>query len=264
MSAGDGGVGGGRGIVRLVGAGPGDPELLTVKALRYLRNADAVVYDALVPEAFLEFARTDAIKVNVGKRASRHTLPQDEINAVLVSLARQGLDVVRLKGGDPFVFGRGAEEALALANAGIAFEVVPGVTSGTAVPAAAGIPVTHRDVARTVTFFTAHTSRDGSDPVDYAALGRLNGTLVAFMGLGRLDEVARGLREAGRRADLPVAVISRGTTPSQTVVFGTLEDIAARARAAAVEAPALVVIGEVVELSAHLAVNALIGSTTDS
>lgn len=249
MSAGDGTTLPRCGTVYLVGAGPGDPELLTVKGLRLLERADVVVYDALVSPELLQLARPAARRIDVGKRASRHTLPQEQINALLVSLAREGQLVVRLKGGDPFVFGRGGEEALALAAAGVRCVVVPGVTAGTAVPAAAGIPVTHRDVARSVTFFTAHTSGDGVDTVDYAALARTGGTLVAFMGLGRLGQLARSLVEAGKAPTLPVAVIANGTTAAQTVVRGHLEDIEERVRAAGLSAPALVVVGEVVGLA---------------
>jgi uroporphyrin-III C-methyltransferase len=250
--AADGSSGARLGRVALVGAGPGDPELITVKGRRLLEQADAVVFDALVGRELLALARPDAQLIDVGKRDSRHTLPQAEINARLTELSRAGLDVVRLKGGDPFVFGRGGEEALALAAAGVPFEVVPGVTSGTSVPASAGIPVTHRDLARSVTFFTAHTSGDGKDNVDYQALARVGGTLVAFMGLGRLARVARSLVDAGCRPALPAAVIAHGTTPRQVVVRGTLQDIAAQVERRGVEAPALVVIGEVVTLSERL------------
>lgn len=251
--AADGSVGPRKGHVALVGAGPGDPELLTLRGLRLLRQADAVVYDALVGRELLAFARPEARLIDVGKRDSRHTLPQSEINALLVALAHEGASVVRLKGGDPFVFGRGGEEALALATSGISFEVVPGVTSGTSVPACAGIPVTHRDLARSVTFFTAHTSGDGTDDIDYEVLARIKGTLVAFMGLGRIGQVARALISAGCRADLPTAIVAHGTTARQVVVRGTLLDIADRAAEARLEAPALVVIGEVVRLSSQLA-----------
>ncbi len=251
MSA-DGSVVGRLGTVALVGAGPGDPDLITVKGRRLLEQADVVVFDALVARELLAFARKDALLVDVGKRDSRHTLPQAEINERLMAFARAGLSVVRLKGGDPFVFGRGGEEALALADAGIPFQIVPGVTAGTAVPASAGIPVTQRELARSVTFFTAHTSNDDSSGCDYGALAKVGGTLVAFMGLGRLAEVAGALMRGGCRSDLPAAVIASGTTSSQVVVRGPLSEIASLAKEQGVVAPALVVIGEVVALSPRL------------
>jgi uroporphyrin-III C-methyltransferase/precorrin-2 dehydrogenase/sirohydrochlorin ferrochelatase len=241
------------GCVYLVGAGPGDPDLLTVKGRRCLETADVVVYDALVDKRLLEHARPGAILVHAGKREGHHSRPQEEINALLVQYGRAGLAVVRLKGGDPFMFGRGGEEGLALAEAGVPFEVVPGVTAGLAVPAYAGIPVTQRNVAATVTFVTGH-ERTGKDlsQVRWEALGADRGTLVFFMGLRNLDEIAARLHEHGRPPGTPVAVIEWGTTDRQVTVTGTLATIVERVRAAGLEPPALVVVGEVVALRDRL------------
>jgi uroporphyrinogen III methyltransferase/synthase len=225
--------------VRLVGAGPGDPGLITVRGLEYLRACDAVVYDRLVAPELVDEAPVEALRIG------REPLGQDEINPLLVQLARRGLDVVRLKGGDPFLFGRGGEEALALVEAGVPFEVVPGVSSVAAVPAAAGIPVTHRSVSSQVTVVNGH------GPLDFAALALAPGTLVVFMGLGRLSELAGGLIAHGREPGTPAAVIASGTLPEQLVVAGRLDGIAEAA--AGLEAPALVVVGDVVSLAARLA-----------
>jgi uroporphyrin-III C-methyltransferase len=227
------------GRVRLVGAGPGDPGLITVRGLEYLRACDAVVYDRLIAPELVDEAPAEALRIG------REPLAQEEINRLLVQLGRRGLDVVRLKGGDPFLFGRGGEEALALVEAGVPFEVVPGVSSIAAVPAAAGIPVTHRGVSSQVTVVNGH------GPLDFAQLAATQGTLVVFMGLGRLDELAAGLVKHGREPGSPAAVIASGTLPEQRVVVGTLETIADAA--ASLEAPALVVVGDVVSLAALLA-----------
>ena len=229
--------------VALVGAGPGDPGLITVRGLELLRSCDAVVYDRLVAPELVNEVPAGATRI------SRELLDQDEINDLLVDLGRQGLAVVRLKGGDPFVFGRGGEEALALADAGVPFEVVPGISSLAAVPAAAGIPVTHRGMSQTVTLSTAH-GEDGGEP-DYDALARTGGTLVLFMGLGRLAQLATGLIEAGLDAETPAAVISRGTLPSQKVATAPLSEIAEAA--IGLRSPALLVVGEVVQLADALA-----------
>ena len=231
--------------VALVGAGPGDPGLITVRGLALLRACDAVVYDRLVAPELVDEVPAGAI------RLSRELLDQDEINDVLVDLGRQGLAVVRLKGGDPFVFGRGGEEALALAEAGIPFEVVPGISSLAAVPASAGIPVTHRGLSQTVTLSTAH-GEDGGEP-DYDALARTGGTLVLFMGLGRLAELAAGLIDAGLDAETPAAVVSRGTLPDQKVATAPLDEIAEAA--VGLRSPALLVVGEVVQLADVLGSN---------
>ena len=229
--------------VFIVGAGPGDPELITVRGLDLVRTCDVLVYDRLVSAELVEEARPDAILV------PRDAHEQDEINALLVSLARQGHTVVRLKGGDPFVFGRGGEEALTLAEAGIAFEVVPGVSSLAAAPAAAGIPVTHRGVSAQVTVVSGHSCEN--EDLDYKRLATAPGTLVVFMGLGRLAAIARGLIAHGRAASTPAAVVAAATTPAQRVVTAPLGRIAAAAEG--VSSPALIVIGDVVRLADRLA-----------
>ena len=228
--------------VTLVGAGPGDPGLITVRGLERLRACDAVVYDRLVADELVDEAPADALRI------CRDGLVQEQVDRLLVELGRE-LDVVRLKGGDPFVFGRGGEEALALAEAGIPFEIVPGVSSLAAVPAAAGIPVTHRGLSDRVTIATAHAA-DGTEP-DYGQLAAAGGTLVLFMGLGRLPALARGLIEAGLPSATPAAVVSRGTLPDQASVTAPLEEIAERAEA--LPGPALVVIGDVVAIAARIA-----------
>jgi uroporphyrin-III C-methyltransferase/precorrin-2 dehydrogenase/sirohydrochlorin ferrochelatase len=236
------------GTVYLVGAGPGDPELLTLKGRRLLEQADSVVYDALVDPALLNACRPAARRIFVGKRHGAHSRSQDEINALLVEEARAGRTVVRLKGGDPFVFGRGGEEAEALVSAGLRFEVVPGVSAGIAVPAYAGIPLTHRGVTAEVVFVTGHESADSPTPVDWGRYAASPATLVVFMGLNNLGAIATRLLEHGRDARCPVAVIANGTTTAQQTVVAPLAEIAAKAAAAGIEAPALVVVGEVVGL----------------
>ncbi len=241
------------GRVYLVGAGPGDPGLLTLKGKWCLAASDVVIYDALVAKALLEHTRPGAMVIYAGKREGHHSRPQEEINALLVQYARAGLTVTRLKGGDPFVFGRGGEEALALHEAAIPFEVVPGVSAGIAVPAYAGIPVTHRDLAAAVTFVTGHerTDKDVS-AVRWDNLGPGHGTLVFFMGLRNLPEIVAKLTLNGRAPDTPAAVIEWGTTAHQRTVTGTLADIAEQVRAAGLEPPTLVVVGEVVTLQKRL------------
>lgn len=239
-----------RGFVSLVGAGPGDPELITVKGLDRLRRADVVVHDRLVALQLLEEAQPQARRIDVGKAPGHQPWPQERINRLLVAEARRKRRVVRLKGGDPFVLGRGGEECLALAAAGVPFEVVPGVTSAVAAPAYAGIPLTHRGVACAFTVVTGHTA--GSDPeaLDWPTLARAE-TLVVLMGLEPLPVIAARLVAAGRDAATPVAVIENGTRGEQRVVRGTLRDIAQRARGS--RSPATIVIGEVVRLSAQIA-----------
>ncbi len=237
------------GTVYLVGAGPGDPSLITVRGLALLRRAEVVVYDRLVHPGLLGEAHPGAERVYVGKAPGRHACPQEAIHTLLIERARQGCVVVRLKGGDPFVFGRGGEEGAALAGAGVRFEVVPGVTSAVSVPACAGIPVTHRGVASAFTVVTGHACAASSEP-DWAALGEA-GTLVILMGLGRLAEIARRRVRAGRAPETPVAVIRCGSTAEQEVVEGTLADIAGRA--AGLRPPGTVVVGEVVRLRHTLA-----------
>ena len=240
------------GIVYLVGAGPGDPGLLTIRGRELLRSCDAVVYDALVSEELLdsELGDRDVERHFVGKRGGDATSTrQEEIETLLVKLARAGRRVVRLKGGDPFVFGRGGEEAQALAGAGVPFEIVPGITAGIAAPAYAGIPVTHRGAATAVTFVTGHEDPEkGERSTDWRALAATGATLVLYMGVRTLPEVARELVAGGRDPDTPAAVIERGTYPEQRVITGTLSTIAERAREARVVAPAITIIGDVVSL----------------
>lgn len=230
------------GKVYLVGAGCGAADLITVRGLRLLERCDAVVYDDLLDTALLDFAPEGAERVYVGKREGRRSMAQEDINALLITKAREGKTVVRLKGGDPFVFGRGGEEALALQAAGVPWEYVPGVTSAVAVPGGAGVPVTHRGMSRGVHIVTARTA-DAPDglPEHLEALARLPGTLVFLMGLSRLEELARRLTEAGMAPGTPAAVISGKNAPR--AVRGTLEDIAAKAREAGAEAPAVIVVG---------------------
>ncbi len=242
------------GRVYLVGAGPGDPGLLTLRGKECLSRADVVIYDYLANRAFLEYARDGAELIYVGKKGGCHTMRQEEISALIVDRAQKGDTVVRLKGGDPFIFGRGGEEAVELAKAGVAFEVVPGVTSAVAVPAYAGIPLTHRDYASTVAFITGHEdpTKDGSD-IAWDKLATGAGTLVFLMGVGNLPRIARRLMENGRPPKTPVAVIRRGTVPEQKTVTGTLGDIARRAEEAGMTPPAVIVVGDVVGLRSELA-----------
>ena len=242
------------GTVYLVGAGPGDPDLLTRRALELIAAADAVLYDRLIPADALDGARSDADLRYVGKQPGLPSLAQEEINALLVERAREGRSVVRLKGGDPFVFGRGGEEGLALSEAGVPFEVVPGVTAGVAAAAYAGVPVTHRDDASAVALVTGH--EDPTKPetaLDYEALAAFPGTLVLYMGVGRLDEIARRLIAAGRSPTEPAAVIERGTLPGQRTVSAPLADIAEVVREAEVRPPAITVVGSVARLRDDLA-----------
>ena len=239
----------GEGKVYLVGAGPGDPGLLTLRGKACLEEADVVVYDALANPALLGHARPDAERIFAGKRAGAPGLPQEEINRLLVERCRAGQVVARLKGGDPFIFGRGGEEAEALAAAGCPFEVVPGVSSAVAVPAYAGIPLTHRDLTSTVAFVTGHEdpTREESG-LSWEALAGGIGTLVFLMGVGTLPTIARRLIAHGRPPGTPVAVIRWGTTPRQQTVVGTLADIASKVEAAGLSPPAITVVGEVVHL----------------
>lgn len=237
------------GIVYIVGAGPGDPELITLKGARVLGEADVVLYDRLVDPGLLEICRPEALRVFVGKRCGRASVTQMEINDTMIHHARRGLRVVRLKGGDPFVFGRGGEECLALAKEGIPFEVVPGVSSATSVPAYAGIPVTHRNVAGAFTVISGHLHGETA-PHDWAALAT-SPTLIVLMGLRNLSEIAARLLSAGKPGDTPAAVIQAGTGDRQRTVVAPLDRIALEARE--LEPPAVVVIGAVAALHAELA-----------
>jgi uroporphyrinogen III methyltransferase/synthase len=244
----------GGGIVYLVGAGPGDPGLMTRRALELVASADAVLYDRLIPEGALEGTRDGAELVYVGKSPGRAAMQQQQINDLLVKLAREGKSVVRLKGGDPFVFGRGGEEARALAEAEIPFEVVPGVTSGVAAPAYAGIPVTDRDQASAVAFVTGHEDPEKQESsLDWDALARFPGTLVLYMGVKNLPLIAERLTAAGRDPSQPAAVVARGTLPGQQAVLGTLGEIADLAAQAGVAPPAVTVVGPVAGLGQALA-----------
>ena len=238
------------GKVFLIGAGPGDPELLTLKAVRALAQADVVLIDDLVDRRVLEFAPRARV-IAVGKRGGCKSTPQAFIERLMVRLARRGKTIARVKGGDPFVFGRGGEEALALARAGIDCDVIPGITAGVGVPAALGIPVTHRDVARGVTFVTGHTS-DGSGP-DWAALARTDTTLVIYMGLKHLPEITAALRAAGMDGATPATAIQHGTMLRQRHVIATLATLAVAAHDADLGSPALIVIGRVVGLAQQVA-----------
>uniref|UniRef100_UPI000ABB2BE2 uroporphyrinogen-III C-methyltransferase n=1 Tax=Clostridium sp. NkU-1 TaxID=1095009 RepID=UPI000ABB2BE2 len=219
------------GVVYLVGAGPGDPGLITEKGLSRLRICDAVVYDALLSPRLLDEVPDQCLKIHVGKRAGHHSMKQEEINQLLVELAGEGLSVVRLKGGDPFVFGRGGEEIMALSEAGIPYEVISGVTSAVAALASAGIPVTHRAVSRSFHVMTGHTlSGEGTLPADFDEFARLSGTLVFLMGLGNLSLIVKGLLNQGKPGETPAAVIQNGTLPGERTVRGTLKDIEEKVR----------------------------------
>jgi uroporphyrin-III C-methyltransferase len=243
-----------QGKVYLIGAGPGDSELITLKGLRYLRSADVVLYDRLINTELLEETRKGAVQIFVGKGPKQHTMDQESINTLLITYARQGCKVVRLKGGDPCIFGRGGEEAEALVKADIPFEIVPGVTSAIAVPAYAGIPVTHRDHASAVTIITGHESTSlTSRQMDWEAVARIGGTLVILMSVKTLPEFTQRLIAGGLAPELPAAVIQNGTTERQRVITGTLATIAEDAATAGLTAPATTVIGHVVNLRETLA-----------
>jgi uroporphyrinogen III methyltransferase/synthase len=241
------------GIVYLVGAGPGDPKLLTLRGRECLERADVVLYDYLANPALLEFAPARAERIYVGRRGRGQYQDQREINRLLIDKVRAGNVVVRLKGGDPFVFGRGGEEAEALAGAGVPFEVVPGVTSAVAAPAYAGIPVTHRTLASTVTFVTGHEDpAKDAEALEWPRLATAHGTLVFLMGVKNLPAIVANLRREGKPADTPAAVIRWGTKPGQRTVVGTLDTIAGKAADAQIEPPSIIVIGEVVRLREQL------------
>jgi uroporphyrinogen III methyltransferase/synthase len=241
------------GKVYLVGAGPGDPGLLTLKATECLVRADVVVYDYLANQAFLNYADDNAELIYVGKTGGSHTMSQQEINRLMVDKARDGLIVVRLKGGDPFIFGRGGEEAQELSKSRIPFEVIPGITSAIAVPAYAGIPLTHRDFTSTVTFITGHEDpTKAKSDIAWDKLATSVGTLVFLMGVGNLSKIAENLISNGRPGDTPVAVIRRGTVPEQETIVGTLRDIAELAARQGIKPPAIIVVGDVVKLREEL------------
>lgn len=238
---------GSAGCVYLVGAGPGDPELLTVKAARLIGEADILVFDHLVSPSILRLVRPDAERIYAGKERGNHALPQEELNVLLVRLAKTGKTIVRLKGGDPYTFGRGGEEVQTLRENGVRFEVVPGITAATGVAAYAGIPLTHRDYAQACVFVTGHL-KDGSMNLDWPGLARERQTVVIYMGLHGLPYLCEKLIEHGLPADWPAAIVQQGTTPHQRTVTGTLSTLPARADAAKLKAPTLIIIGQVVTL----------------
>ena len=242
------------GTVHLVGAGPGDPGLLTLRAAELIARADVILHDRLIPEAALAGARPDAEIVYVGKQGGGPQMPQEEIHRLLLEHARAGREVVRLKGGDPFVFGRGGEEALVCLEAGVPFEVVPGITAGVAAPAYAGIPVTHRELASGVAFVTGHEDPAKPDSaLDWPALAAFPGTLVFYMGVRALPRIAEQLVAGGRAASEPVAVVERGTLPGQRTLLATLGDVGERAAAEGIRAPAVTLVGPVAALREQLA-----------
>ncbi len=241
-----------RGKVMLVGAGPGDPDLLTVKAVRAIAQADVVVYDRLVSDEVLALCPEGAARIDVGKQAGRHPVPQGEINELLVRLARSGRTVVRLKGGDPLIFGRGSEEAAELARAGITCEVVPGITSAQGCAAAAGVPLTHRGLASGVRYVTGHCKADEPLDLDWASLADPSTTLVVYMGLANIDEISRALIVHGLPGDTPVVAVCQGTTPRQRRLSASLATVSQRARTAAFDGPVLFIIGRVAALSREM------------
>ena len=234
-----------------LGVGPGDPELLTLKAARLIAAADVLVYDHLVGDGIADLARPDARRIYAGKEASKHTLPQEEINRLLVDLAREGLSVVRLKGGDPFIFGRGGEELETLVEAGIPFEVVPGVTAAAGCGAYSGFPLTHREHAQAVTFVTGHL-KDGSVNLDWPALARPCHTVVFYMGLGAASEICRQMIAHGLPASTPAAVVRNGTQPDQKTLLATLGTLPEAIASSGIKPPALIVVGSVVSLHGKL------------
>lgn len=239
-------------FVYLVGAGPGDPDLLTVKAMRLIREAEVVVYDRLVADAIVELIQPGTPRIYAGKSNGHHSLPQHEINELLVSLARSGRSVVRLKGGDPFVFGRGGEEAQYLARHGIGFEIVPGITAANACAAYAGIPLTHRGVANSVQFITGHCRDERPLDLDWRQLSDPATTLVIYMGLAQIRLISASLIDAGRAGETPTAIIECGTTPRHRRILTTLSEAVADIECHTVKPPATIIIGEVAALATEL------------
>lgn len=240
------------GHVALIGAGPGDPDLLTLRAVRLLEKTDVIVCDHLVSSGVLGFVSPQAERIYAGKRRNEHTLRQEEINRLLVKLAQQGKQVVRLKGGDPFIFGRGGEELEALVAHGISFEVVPGITAASGVSSYAGIPLTHRDYAQRCMFVAGHL-KNGTTDLDWSAMVRPQQTVVIYMGLGGLPYISRSMLEHGASPDLPIAVVQDGTIATQKVVTGTLATIVQKVQEAHLQSPCLTIVGDVVKLHHTLA-----------
>lgn len=234
--------------VYLVGAGPGDPELLTLKGLRVLRSADVVVYDRLISDAILNEVSPAASRIYVGKQGGTHSLPQDEINDLIVGLAREEKRIVRLKGGDPFIFGRGGEEALALTEAGISFEIVPGVTAASGIMGQLGLPLTYRGLSNGVRFVTGQCGKDVPLDLNWRSLADPETTLVVYMGLAKLREISEALIDAGMPSDLPALAVSRGTLEDEEVCVGTLTSLAGQVEQANFAPPAIFVFGRVVSL----------------
>jgi uroporphyrin-III C-methyltransferase len=241
------------GKVYLVGAGPGDPKLLTVKAVELLKEADVVIYDRLVGESILNLAPEKAEKIYVGKRTGKHEVPQDKITEIIIEKALAGGKIVRLKGGDPFIFGRGGEEAEALVEKGIKFEVVPGISSSVAAPMYAGIPLTHRDYAASIAIITGHRSGDAKKPIDWAKIANAVDTMVILMGIESLEGIVKKLLKDGVNANKQVAIVESGTYPQQRTIISTLGNIVKEAENKQIKPPAVIIIGEVTELGRKLA-----------
>lgn len=241
------------GKVYLVGAGPGDPQLLTIKAVRVLKEADVVIYDRLVGEEILCLAPKSAEMIYVGKQTGKHEVPQNKITELIIEKAESGGKIVRLKGGDPFIFGRGGEEAEVLIEKGIKFEVVPGVSSAVVAPAYAGIPLTHRDYAASVAIITGHRAGDAEKPIDWVKIANAVDTMVILMGVESLDGIVDKLLKGGVSADKPVAIVESGTYPKQRTLIATLGTITKKAEAEKIKPPAVIVIGEVANLGRKLA-----------
>lgn len=245
------------GQVWLAGAGPGDPDLLTMKALKAMQSADVIVFDALVSEPIMALCNPNAERISVGKKAGNHSLPQDKINQLLVDIALSGKSVCRLKGGDPYIFGRGGEEAQLLASNKIPFEVIPGITAAAACSASSGIPLTHRGYAQSVQFVTGHCKNtqglaSASPSVDWQTLALSKQTLVIYMGILRSEDIRRQLMLYGRAAETPVAIVENGTRPNQRVVTGSLSELDQLVKQNQIGSPALIIVGEVVQLYKEL------------
>ncbi|KIL51766.1 uroporphyrinogen-III C-methyltransferase [Jeotgalibacillus campisalis] len=240
------------GKVFLVGAGPGDPELITVKGMRYLQQADVILYDRLVNPELLEFAKSDAQLVYCGKLPHYHTMKQETINHFLVKYAKKGLNVVRLKGGDPFVFGRGSEEAEECAKNDVPYEIIPGITAGIAAPAYAGIPVTHRTLSKSFAFITGHQAGDREAEHQWQHLAKAVDTICVYMGVSHLPDICRNLLQNGKSPDTPIALVHWGTLAEQQTVAGTLSDIEERVNQSGISNPSMIIIGEVVKLHHNL------------